>query len=505
MTPHRLAALALTALVAAAAFADPSLDTLEARATAVAADCGAAMEAVAPVPRPSVRRSVERSVARALARVADARSALDAGGAASARRALATAARTAAGARNRARRALRRLDAGRGRWHVALEDLPATLYSVWTGPGDDPWIVASGADDGQGPLLFRGRGEGFVRIPVPPGGDLWWIDEIPGAGLWACGAAGRVVRYDPATGALDEIPTGALGTLYGLWGASPDEVWTVGVGPGDEKPLLFRWDGAKWTRLPAPPEVYGRALFKVWGRAADDVWACGSMGALLHYDGAAWSVVPTGVETALLTVHQGIAVGEVLSAAIVERGAGGWRPVPLPPAARSFAGVWVPDRGAPWAVGYFGSVARRTGTAGAVRWEVVRDVPVPEGHDLHAVRVDGPGGAWIAGGDLIARIDGRLLHHGPRRVRDPEAPRYGPTPFAFVPDWQTDVRPVFAAACAGSGCHDEPPIASVHPGRPSVGAFGRVLAGDHPAAPVALTTSQRATLRAWVLGGALRD
>ncbi|AKU98867.1 Type IV fimbrial biogenesis protein PilY1 [Labilithrix luteola] len=43
-------------------------------------------------------------------------------------------------------------------------------------------------------------------------------------------------------------------------------------------------------------------LKAVWGSSKNDVWAVGSGGAVTHYDGSQWSLVPTGVKNTFLTV-----------------------------------------------------------------------------------------------------------------------------------------------------------------------------------------------------------
>lgn len=484
----------VVALAATAAAQQADLEFAE-RSSRVVSICEEARETAGPLERRSRRDAVERTVGRALGRLADAGEEFAAARPAAARGALASATRTAVRARRLARRELRRLDAAVPRWSIVLRDLTATLFAVWTSPGPDPWVVATGASDGRGPLFLVGRGEGFVRVPAGDEGDLWWVDEVPGSGLFACGTEGRVVRYDLATGAVSAIPTGAVGTLYGIWGASGDEVWTVGVGPGDEKPLLFRYDGAAWTRLPAPPGAEGTALYKVWGRAKDDVWACGTRGTLVHYDGTGWSAVPSGIDSTLLTVHRGVAVGEVYESSVVERrGDGSWRPGLLPRDTRSLAGVFAAPRDREgtdaWAVGYFGTVLRREDG----RWRREGRAPVPEGLDLHAVRVDATGAVWMTGGDIFGLDDGVLLHRGPRSIGGDVLPavRYA-----------ADVLPVLERTCGG--CHATLPALDAHPGRPSRGGLARVLAGEHPGGAPDAPPGDLDVLRAWVLGGAIAE
>ncbi|MCG3133410.1 MAG: hypothetical protein HMLKMBBP_00567 [Planctomycetes bacterium] len=440
-----------------------------------------------------------------------------------------------ADARRAAGRSARSVDRGTPRWHTALSNMGGELLSVWSAPGEVFPLYVCGAADAEGGIFLRGAPEGFVRIPTGKDEDFWWTTGIPGDGVWAVGTNGACVVYDPATGDVTDRPTGVASTLYGVWGASASEVWAVGVGPQSSglRPTLLRWDGQAWAPALVPPTAEGAALYKVWGTAADDVWACGTLGVLLHFDGVAWTHVPSGTSSTLLTVHGAsprIAVGEVLTAHVVERNdrpgaVGSWQEVALPPDARSAAGVFVPERGDAWACGYFGTVMRRT----ARGWKLVTDAPAGTGIDLHAVHVDGAGGVWIAGGDIFDGGSGTLLYRGPRTP-----------PTTIVPQarFAEDVAPMLYANCAYTGCHIQPfvlpdletpesalatavarpsiqsALLFVTPGRPSrsylwhkilgtqeqVDGFGdRMPQGEDPLAPADLEL-----VRAWILEGAPR-
>jgi hypothetical protein len=216
--------------------------------------------------------------------------------------------------RRRAERIVERQDRRDPAWSVVFHGLPGALLGVWA--DDDPVlpsVYAVGADDlDVGPQFVRLGGDGWVRIAVPVPGDLWWVAGVAGEGkrtdaVFACGSEGAVVRYDPATGAVDDVSVPWVShTLFGVWGASRNDVWIVGGGPapaGGSEPVLAHFDGTTWTAVVVPSQATQRVLFKVWGNAADDIFACGSGGVLLHYDGAEWTAVPTGTVATLLTVH----------------------------------------------------------------------------------------------------------------------------------------------------------------------------------------------------------
>lgn len=554
MTARRLAvALVLAALCAAGAFADRVGRDSRLIARTHAA-CRRAQAIAAELDGPRAARRVHRGVEDALGLLAEAQRALPFRPPGEVRDLLARASRRALRARRLADKLLAKQQGGGERWSVALDGLGGALLSVWATPGNAPDVYAVGADDGQGPVFLRGTEEAFVRIPVAASDDLWWVTGVPaGSGatptgpqtVWSCGTGGRVVRYDPATGAVTDLSTGVDATLYGVWGSGPDDVWTVGGDPqgAGPRPALLRWDGASWASVVAPPEADGKILYKVWGTAADDVWACGQGGLLLRFDGISWASVASGTASTLLTVHGDAAQGTVVAvggpgvaAVVVERGAAGaWSPASLPPGTESLNGVFVPATGAgpgdAWAVGYFGEVLRRApGPSG--RWAPVAGVPATRGEHHHAVHVDDTGAVWVAGGDLFTMGDGSLLRYGEGPV---------PTEVLRRARLRDDVQPVIYASCAFTACHVKPflsedldletaeatyaglagvpsrqsPLLRVAPGRPSASYLWHKLRGTHasvggggdrmPQGDPPLSTAQMDVVRAWIVEGALDD
>jgi len=46
------------------------------------------------------------------------------------------------------------------------------------------------------------------------------------------------------------------------------------------------WDGSAWTSVPSGTTDF---LTGVWGSGANDVWAVGGGGTIVHWDGSAWT------------------------------------------------------------------------------------------------------------------------------------------------------------------------------------------------------------------------
>ncbi len=432
-------------------------------------------------------------------------------------------------------------------WAMPIQGRAGAFLGVWGEPGPDPRLYVVGADDGTGPqfLVRHPQAEGWVRVPVAASGDLWWVTVVPGDAAWSCGSGGRVVRYDPATGELEDRSTGVNAILYGVWGTGPSDVWTVGgdpdgVGP---RPALLHWDGGAWTPFAVPAEAADKMIFKVFGSSSDDVWAVGEQGLILHFDGGQWTAVPSPTSAILLTVNGAspvTAVGGGVNGVAVERGVNGtWASIPVVGITGGIGGqtgggpvkvlngVFVPPSGAALAVGFSGVVVRR-GSAGWI------GVGVPAAtRDLHAVWMDDAGNAIMVGGKLSTLTERQVVTFGKRALSATTSLRAR---------FRDGVADMIYNGCAHSGCHLPPftnaglaldtpeisyanlvnvgstqsPLLRVFPGRPSqsycwhkmlgtqesVGGSGDRMPTLHLPGDAYFTDEQMELLRGWILDGA---
>lgn len=295
-------------------------------------------------------------------------------------------------------------------WSLLADGTDAAFLSIWGSGVEDVWAV--GADAGSGPVVVRYDGAAWTALPTGTTGDLWWVASTSADTLWMGGEAGRVLRYSRAANTFTEATLDPAITVFGVWGASDDEVWAVGgdVNVGSDGAQVWRWDGAAWGRVELPAEAAAAvAIYKVWGRSATDVYAVGTGGVGLRWDGAAWTTLATGTDRNLFTVHgtatEEIAVGGQFSGTVVA-GAGAWTDQ-TPTLAPQLNGVYAGGP-SPVAVGATGAVYVREGST----W--VQD---PRGavtaRDLHAVWVDPDGGIWTVGGKLSSfPLDQGIVAYG---------------------------------------------------------------------------------------------
>jgi hypothetical protein len=173
---------------------------------------------------------------------------------------------------------------------------------VGDGGADGDATVGDGAGDAPGDSTRADADAGPAPPPDGSGGpipvtnavcsiDGWcWVSPLPtncglyaawgtsATDMWFAGDCGTRAHWD---GAQWKGATSA-GVYANLSGSATNDVWAIG-------PDVSHYDGSSWTSVSAPT-----GLRAGWARAADDAWAVGDVGTIAHWNGTAWSPVPSG-------------------------------------------------------------------------------------------------------------------------------------------------------------------------------------------------------------------
>jgi hypothetical protein len=308
------------------------------------------------------------------------------------------------------------------RWELVHQDLPGALLSVWGTSSTDVWAVGGDALDGTGPTVIHFDGETWSSHPTPQAqGNLWWVFGFDGGPIYMGGEGGVILRYQDGNYTLMDTP--GTDTVFGIWGASPDDVWAVGGASDATGGFAWRLSpdmGDTWTAEPSLPADVptNAAIWKMYGTSSTDAWLVGSNGVALHWDGASLQQGDTGVGTSLFTVHEKdgryVAVGGTASGIIVEYEDGVWTNATPDPAPPGLSGVVLGDDGFGIAVGTFGAIYSRSADAGWAEEQLDFSIPL----SLHGTWIDDTGGVWAVGGQVFSPPfdDGLLLHRGPTTI-----------------------------------------------------------------------------------------
>jgi hypothetical protein len=179
--------------------------------------------------------------------------------------------------------------------------------------------------------------------------------------------------------------------LRGLWGSGPNDVWAAG-----DKGTILHFDGKAWSVSPSGTD---EDLTSITGTGPTNVYVAGQKGGILHWDGQGWSQVSGGKETTLAHIWASgpddiwaVGIDNDSEGAYLRRWTGGkWETQGIPGASSL------------WGVG---------GTGPTDVW-MVGNTPKGEGYVIHgdgkhfdpngykgspvrAVWCAGPGDVWVA-------------------------------------------------------------------------------------------------------------
>ncbi|HEX8697867.1 MAG TPA: vanadium-dependent haloperoxidase [Myxococcaceae bacterium] len=332
-------------------------------------------------------------------------------------------------------------------WATVADQQTAALMSVTGRSSSDVWAV--GADKGSGPKVLHFDGTEWRELSTGQRGDLWWVHAFEEGPVMMAGANATILRYENGQFARMRTPGLARQTVYGLWGARPDDVYAVGSVSG-RGGFLWHFDGTEWREVALPAEAMPRTpdgdfpgLFKVWGNGRGDVYVVGALGVVLRSrEGGAFEVLPTGTTSRLFTVYGAgntvVVVGGSTTGEILELSPSGQFLRREPAEAPLLQGLAVAPDGTAWATGFQGEVYRRT----SGRWSKVEHGQTPAVESLHAAWVDPDGGLWAVGGNVLSgSLDsGAILHQG-EEVKTISRPTPPPPPTAVCPPAQVDPAP----------------------------------------------------------------
>jgi hypothetical protein len=337
-------------------------------------------------------------------------------------------------------------------WQLVASQWPEALLAVSGRSHQD--VYAVGADKGRGPAVLHFDGERWTELATGHRGDLWWVHAFPQGPVMMAGSSATILRYEG--GQFTRMPTPGLArhTVYGLWGARPDDVYAVGSVSG-RGGFVWHYDGMAWRELELPHTAMPHTtdgdipgFFKVWGNGTGDVYVVGGRGVVLHSrDQGPFQVLPTPTSHTLFTVHGAgnrvVAVGGENEGTLLELNASGQFEPHTPSGSPLLQGVaFLPD-GTAYASGREGNLYQRRGGG---QWQRVAHGMTLPIESLHAVWMDPQGGVWAVGGNVLSsKLDkGALVHFGPRvpEAPAPAVPDPGlPPPPPVCPDAQVDPYP----------------------------------------------------------------
>jgi hypothetical protein len=277
------------------------------------------------------------------------------------------------------------------------------LLSVWGSASNDVWLVGGRAGK---TVVLRGDQSQLLEMSNPGTAMAWWICGL-GTGVAIVGEQGMVMTRS-VSGEFELLDVGIESTLYGCWGNGIDDFWIVGGDPvtGPAELAHVRNGQAIAPDLGPLLSELPRVLFKIVG-IDEQLQVVGADGTLLQRDAAGqWQIMRIASETApLFTVSAASgddiwAVGGLGSAVVTHFDGEGWQDESPPRLPNLFGVSAVADEVV--IAGAFGALAERRGS----EWRVIETFSEDT---FHSAWLDGEGGAWAVGGNVL-EPDSALRH-----------------------------------------------------------------------------------------------
>jgi uncharacterized protein YjdB len=168
---------------------------------------------------------------------------------------------------------------------VPMSTPASSANAIWGTSASDVWTVA-------GSTVLHYDGSSWSATTVPTIGGLMALWGASPIDVFAVGLGGAVMHYDGS--AWTAMSSGSTQQLQAVWGASHGDVFTVGLNG-----TILHYDGSAWSPMTSGTT---QPLYAVWGSSRGDVWAAGGAGTILHFDGAAWSAVASGTTNFLYSL-----------------------------------------------------------------------------------------------------------------------------------------------------------------------------------------------------------
>ena len=187
-------------------------------------------------------------------------------------------------------------------WSTVPNPGGARLLSVAAITANDAWAV--GSSTAGSAVTLHWDGAQWTDVPNTGNAGLSGVAALGAADVWAVG--GNAIHWQGNTWTPTPLPafTSTANTLRGVAARAGNDVWAVGnYGPSFSKSITQHWDGQAWSIVTSPQPGTANNLYGVAAAAADEVWAVGNMydgtagyfveTLIEHWNGSAWSVVPS--------------------------------------------------------------------------------------------------------------------------------------------------------------------------------------------------------------------
>jgi hypothetical protein len=199
--------------------------------------------------------------------------------------------------------------------HQSSPNIEGAFQAVAATSARNAWAVgfqatSTGTAEAGPPLILHWNGVTWERVSthLPAGiGNLRGVVATSASNAWAVGCSGclaegagdpLIERWNGTTWKKVPAPSvNALAGLYGVTAISPANAWAVGTPTGDSGHTtgIAHWNGSTWTLVSSPNPGGQEHVLGVAATSAGNAWAVGETeatspfeGVISHWNGSGW-------------------------------------------------------------------------------------------------------------------------------------------------------------------------------------------------------------------------
>jgi hypothetical protein len=176
------------------------------------------------------------------------------------------------------------------------------VNAVWAAAPDFRIGAADGCNVYEYKPQVAGLGASWSQLQLGCASSQTRLLSVWGTSNTNAYAGGPGVLFHRVPGAWAPVALPNTKTIYAISGSGPDDIYAVGADAAGTEPNLLHGGGDTFTDLSSQVMPLANVLRGVWVRASNDVFAVGFAGTILHFDGATWTAMSSGVTADLMDV-----------------------------------------------------------------------------------------------------------------------------------------------------------------------------------------------------------
>jgi hypothetical protein len=164
-------------------------------------------------------------------------------------------------------------------------------------------------------VAFHFNGTAWSEMTIPANVELGPVLAFSATNLWSVNNNGDAEHFNGTTWTTTSLPVPMTEPdldMTSISGSSPSDIWAAGTefNEGlhrDNSPVLEHFNGTSWSDVSVPVASPTGGLTDVVDISPTDAYAVTTVGAILHWDGTAWTLLNATTQTGAAVTGSAVA------------------------------------------------------------------------------------------------------------------------------------------------------------------------------------------------------